>query len=131
MTRRRGLLLAAGALALLLVWLAWEFRPLRFVESPPPLPAGYRAEKAAWLGVTWAMDPHTNAEIEALAHDLQAHGVTYIFPYVSYLKSGNVFNPTFDHAASFVARFRLPRRRSQSWVGSGCRYRSPCGESPA
>ena len=46
---------------------------------------------AAWLGVEWSMEPHTTAEIEALAADLQQRQIDTIFVYVSYLKPTGSF----------------------------------------
>jgi hypothetical protein len=98
------------------IWTAWQFTP------PPPspsLPSNYRADKAVWLGVTWVMDAHTDEEIVALARDLKSHSIDYVFAYVSYLKPGDVFNPTFEHARDFVRRFReeAPQITLLAWIG--------------
>ena len=46
---------------------------------------------AAWLGVTWSMDPHDPQQILTLAHELKSHGVRDLYVYVSYLKADDTF----------------------------------------
>jgi hypothetical protein len=78
-----------------------------------------QGHNAAWLGVEWSMEPHTNAEIEALAADLQQHQINTIFVYVSYLKPAGEFNPTYDYAREFVTAFKqvAPHIEVQGWLG--------------
>lgn len=77
------------------------------------------ARRAVWVGVEWAMEPHTDAEVAALADDLRAHGVTDAYFYVSYLRDDDVFNPTYDEAAAFTGRFHTlaPEITAWAWVG--------------
>ena len=65
------------------------------------------------------MEAHTITEIETLAQHLREHHITYIFPYVSYLKPEGFFNPTFDHAADFVAQMKsaAPEIQILGWIG--------------
>ncbi len=123
--KRRLILFTLGVAAL--IWTAWQFMP---PPAPPGLPAGYHAHKAAWLGVTWSMDAHSAAEIEALARDLQQHHISTIFVYVSYLRPGDVFNPTFDHARQFVdiMRFAAPDMTLLGWVGVPVQITHPDGK---
>jgi hypothetical protein len=65
------------------------------------------------------MEPHTTAEVAALASDLQQRQIDTIFVYVSYLKPAGIFNPTYDHARDFVATFKqaAPQIEVQGWLG--------------
>lgn len=67
-------------------------------------PDGYyhRDENAVWLGVEWVNDPHTVKEIEALADELQAQRIRYVFVFTSYVKQNGEFNTTYAHSATFV-----------------------------
>ncbi len=78
-----------------------------------------RGHNAAWLGVEWSMEPHTTAEVEALAADLQQRQIDTVFVYVSYLKPAGLFNSTYDHARDFVMAFKqaAPQIEVQGWVG--------------
>ncbi len=78
-----------------------------------------RGHNAAWLGVEWSMEPHTAAEVAALAEDLQRRQIDTIFVYVSYLKPTGLFNPTYDHAREFVTTLKqaAPQIEVQAWLG--------------
>jgi hypothetical protein len=78
-----------------------------------------RGHNAAWLGVEWSMEPHTAAEVAALAEDLQRRQIDTIFVYVSYLKPTGLFNPTYDHAREFVTLLKqvAPQINVQAWLG--------------
>jgi hypothetical protein len=121
----RKILLIIGIV--IFAWVAWQFLP---PPAPPNLPPNYTADKAVWLEITWAMDSHTDTEIEALARSLQAHKVRYVFAYVSYLKADDTFNPTFDHAARFVEQIRLyaPEIVLLAWVGVPIQITRPDGQ---
>ena len=78
-----------------------------------------RGQNAAWLSVDWSKDAHTTDEIRALADEMMRYQVQTIFVYVSYLKPGAYFNPTFDHAAEFVRAYKVLRPDStvEAWIG--------------
>ena len=78
-----------------------------------------RGQNAAWLSVDWSKDAHTPEEIRALADEMDHHQVQTIFVYVSYLKPGGYFNPTYDHAAEFVRAFKAaqPDATVEAWIG--------------
>jgi hypothetical protein len=94
---------------------------LLYMFWPAPLPDMLPRETklAVWIGVTWSMDVHTEAEIIELAESLQAQQVNDVYVYVSYLRPDDTFNATFDHAADFTRRFRAAASdiRLYAWVG--------------
>jgi hypothetical protein len=125
--RKRRLLLFVGGFALILaLWLVWQYRP---ADALPDLPPDTALERAAWMGVEWSMDVHSDAEIAALAAELQAHGIDYAFVYVSYLKPGDFFNPTFNQADEFTARIHelAPDVMLLAWVGVPIQVTQPDG----
>lgn len=71
------------------------------------------------MDITWSMDAHSDAEIEALAENLRAHEINTVFAYVSYLKAGDFFNPTFDHAKYFTQQMNAvaPEITLLAWIG--------------
>ncbi len=113
--------------AVVLFWIFWQFSP---PPLPPDLPEDYQAARAVWLGVTWVMDFHTDDEIQALAANLQAHHVRYVFAYISYLKPDATFNPTFEHAATFANRFHAaaPEIMLLGWLGVPTQITTPEGK---
>jgi hypothetical protein len=116
------------SIMVLLVWLTWSFLP---PPTPPPFPGNYRAQKAVWMDITWSMDAHTEGEIQALAEKLQAHRITYVFAYTSYLKADDVFNPTFEHAKTFTAKMHdfAPEIKLLAWVGVPINLTTTTGET--
>ncbi len=78
-----------------------------------------RGRNASWVSVDWSKDAHTPEEIRALADEMDRHQVQTIFVYVSYLKPGGYFNPTYDHAAEFVRAFKAaqPGATVEAWIG--------------
>lgn len=103
-------------LGLCALWIAWQYR---LPPVPPTVPIDYQAERAIWMDITWAMDAHTDEEIMALSESLKSNHIDYIFPYVSYLKSGDFFNTTYDHAQNFVAKIHefAPSVQVLAWIG--------------
>ncbi len=93
-----------------------QFAPL---PDPPPLPQGYRGDRAVWMGVNWSMAATDDATMAALADDLTRRGIDYAFVYVSYLRADGTFNPTYAYAAEFVSRLRLsaPDITLLAWIG--------------
>ena len=53
----------------------------------------------------------------------------YIFPYTTYLRSDGTFNPTYEHAAEFVAAFRQFNAEALllAWVGIPLKSDGPFG----
>jgi len=82
------------------------------------------------MGVTWSMDVYDSASIAQLADDLQRQNVDDIYVYVSYLKAGDFFNPTYDHASVFVEALRefAPDLRIMAWVGVPITITQPDGQ---
>lgn len=108
------------------IWVGWQFLP---PPQAPILPETYRAQKAVWLDITWAMDGHSDAEIQALADRLQSHHITTVFAYTSYLKPGDFFNPTFEHVQHFVEQMHAnaPDIKVLAWVGVPVHVTTPDG----
>lgn len=120
---------SAILLTLGFIVLQWVFAQFRPPPVPPDLPEYYQALRAAWVGVTWVMDSHTDDEIQALAANLQAHHARYVFAYISYLKPDDTFNPTFEHAATFARRFHAiaPGVMLLGWLGIPTQATTPGG----
>ncbi len=81
------------------------------------------------MGVTWSMDEYSSEDITQLATTLQSQHVDDVYIYVSYLKAGDFFNPTFDHAQDFVTTFKqtAPDIRVLAWVGIPVSITQPDG----
>jgi hypothetical protein len=125
--RKWRIRLILGFLAVLVAWLIWQFLP---PPSSPALPETYHSQKAVWLGITWVMDSHSDVEIQALAQNLHAHKISTIFAYLSYLKPGDFFNPTFDHAQNFTQKMHTiaPDIMLLAWVGVPIHVTTPDGQ---
>jgi hypothetical protein len=121
MKRRSILLLLIIGLISFLIYEFWA--------APPLQPLSQQIKVAVWMSIEWSMDSHTDAEIQALADELQANSVDYALVYVSYLKAGNVFNPTYDHAAEFTHRMKTfaPDITLLAWVGVPIGINQPDG----
>ena len=111
MKLRIGLMIVISGLVAFLVY--------QFFLAPPIEPLAQETKIAVWMGIEWSMEAKTDVQIESLANDLKAHGVDYTFVYVSYLRSGDSFNPTYDHAAEFTRRMKAiaPEISLLAWVG--------------
>lgn len=85
----------------------------------PAIPQSVSLTRGAWVGIEWAMEAHTDAEIAAFAAELVTHQIHDAYLYVSYLRPDDVFNPTYDHASAFTRRIRqhAPDIRLWAWVG--------------
>jgi hypothetical protein len=99
------------AIVLLRVW-AW-------VPAAPPAGACALPRNAAWIGVEWTSEPVDPAAVSTLAHDAAAHHLATLYAYTTYLKADATFNPTFDHAATFVATYKTanPGTDLLAWIG--------------
>lgn len=93
------------------------------------MPSGYQARRAVWLEIDWVMNPHSDAEIAALVEHLQTQRINDVFAYLTYLKSGDVFNPTFDYAETFTQHFRdhSSDMRLLAWIGVPVTMTAPDG----
>ena len=58
---------------------------------------------AAWLGVEWVNEPHSDAELVGLARDLNRREIRYIFVFASYRRFDAVLGATYAHADAFCA----------------------------
>jgi len=78
-----------------------------------------RGQNAAWLSVSWVNEPHDAQEIRALAEDLARRQVRYAYVYASYRKPAGYFNPSYDHAATFVSTLKAACQELsvQAWIG--------------
>ncbi len=78
-----------------------------------------KRQNAIWLGVEWANEAHTSAEITALAADLKRRQIVHVYAYASYLRANGVFNQSYAHAADFIreAKAAHPGLRIQAWIG--------------
>jgi len=95
-----------------------------------PLIADSNLRIAVWMGVTWSMDDYSTEEINELATTLTSQNVDDVYVYVSYLKAGDFFNPTYDHAEQFVAILKqtAPDIRVLAWIGVPISITQPDGE---
>lgn len=116
-------------LLLIVAVLAAAFLLYNFWPAPSPLPLPRDIRLALWMSVTWSMEAHSDAEIATLAAHLQEQRVDYAYVYVSYLRAGDVFNPTYEHAAAFTRRLRAaaPDITLFAWVGVPVSIRQPDG----
>ena len=98
------------------------------LNTNPSLPS-VNLKRAVWMGVTWSMDDYSAEEIAQLATTLQSQQVDDVYIYVSYLKAGDFFNPTYDHAEEFVAILKqtAPDIRVLAWVGVPISITQPDG----
>ncbi len=116
------LMIPAG---LLVVYLLWQFMPIEMERC-------FHHEDlrtAVWMGVTWSMDAHSADDLTDLAAELQGYQVKDAYIYVSYLRPGDMFNPTYDHAAYFLNQMRklAPPIRWLAWIGVPINITQPDG----
>jgi hypothetical protein len=115
--RRRGcwLLVVINLFGCALVARGCVFRP----ATDYPGSRFNRGTNAVWLGVEWVNEPHTPADIAALAHALQQRQMQTVFVYTSYLQTDGAFNQTFHHAIDFIAAFKraAPGITVLAWIG--------------
>ncbi|HLY28395.1 MAG TPA: glycosyl hydrolase family 18 protein, partial [Aggregatilineales bacterium] len=78
-----------------------------------------QGKNAAWIGVEWVNEAHDAQAIAALADDLAAKQIVYVFAYVSYLKPDGSFNQTFGHASDFIRSLKAdqPGLKVLAWIG--------------
>ena len=104
-------MLGLGAMVVLIVALIAVLIIVKLGAEPPG--------NAIWLGVTWARDEHTDAEIRLLAERLRENEIGYAYVYTTWLHEDGTFNPTYDHATEFLNTIRsaYPELRVLSWIG--------------
>lgn len=114
MTRRRIILMLITLF--IFIWIVYFFAP---IFQPTPKHKGDELRVAVWMGVTWSMDEHNAGRVEQLTNDLISQQVDDVYVYVSYLKPDDFFNPTYDHAKSFIQTLKTfaPDIRVMAWVG--------------
>lgn len=78
-----------------------------------------RGENAAWLGVEWVKDSHSQREIKVLADALKQQQIRYVFVFTSYLKPSGEFNSTYAHSTTFVRTLKVayPEVVILAWLG--------------
>lgn len=116
-SRNYRLWLLIGLLAFLVLVLTAQFSPP--LTIPPAISSDILLDRAAWVGVEWVMEPHTDEEIRDFASGLQRDKIQYAFLYTSYLTSDGTFNETFDYAEYFVSLLReaAPEILLLAWIG--------------
>ena len=98
--------------------------------SPEVSDANCRLSKnGAWISVDWTSKPVDESAVRKLAEDAAARRIRYIFPYATYLRPDGTFNPTYEHAAEFVATFRHFNDQALllAWIGIPLKSDSPLG----
>lgn len=97
--------------------------------NPSPSLNHAKLRTAVWMDVTWSMDEYASDEITQLANTLQSQNVDDVYVYVSYLKAGDFFNPTYDFAKDFVATLKqsAPDIRILAWIGIPISITQPDG----
>jgi hypothetical protein len=91
------------------------------LRPSPTLPGAdfNQGTNAAWLGVEWVNTARSQGEIESLVGDLSLHQIRYIFVYATYLRADGEFNPTYEHATSFLHQVKATSTdlHVQAWIG--------------
>ena len=123
MSKFRVLILAI--ILLLMSVIAYLFFP----SSIPVNLIDEELQTAVWMGVTWSMDEHDSDEIMQLAQTLKSQQVDDVYVYVSYLKAGDFFNPTYDHAGEFGTTLKqnVSDMRVLAWIGVPISITQPDG----
>jgi len=114
---KRPLRFGPGARIVLLaivVIIAWAWIPQ---GTPRADCAG--TSYAAWSDVSWNAQPVERVSVAHMASGARARRLTYLYPYLSYLRKDGTFSPSYDHADAFVAEFRRADSRTKllAWVG--------------
>ncbi|MBK7975387.1 MAG: hypothetical protein IPK07_19585 [Deltaproteobacteria bacterium] len=122
MTRGRSTAPARAWIGLAIVvglaGVAWAF--VSWALPPPVVPAAAgvsfdRRDNALWLGRRWIHEEPSDAELDALAGRLAAHGISTVYPFLGPMNPrgwpgwrdrGVIRTFTHARAASFRARFR-------------------------
>src|SRR5690349_10730107 len=65
-----------------------------------------QGKNAVWLGIEWVNELHSITEIQQLATHLKQHQIVYVYVYVSYLRTSNLFGTTYDYAGDFISTLK-------------------------
>ncbi len=106
----------------LVVGLGSGYLDHRLTVTRTSFPASHfnHGQNAVWLEHTWAGDYHTAAEYDALAAQLRAEQITYVFAHVGPLSSDGTSAPNLAELAPLMAselHARLPGLKILAWVG--------------
>lgn len=117
----RRVLLAAGLLALLAVGAAgfawWHLAATVTSYAPAHFNQG---TNAVWLEHSWSGEPHTPAQYDQLAAQLQREQIRYVFAHVGPLQSDGVIQTSLAPYADKLAvalHARVPGIRVLAWIG--------------
>ena len=113
--KRRWLVVGIASILIVVVLRGCVFRP----ATDYPGSVFNQGTNAVWLGVEWVDEAHTPDEIAVLVDDLQRRQIRYVFVYTSFLRDDGAFNPSYDHAAEFVAAIRAMDAEIMvlAWIG--------------
>lgn len=117
--RRLGQILVI-VLALIVMLVAFAGWRLNATVTAYPGSHFNSGRNAVWLEHTWAGDPHTGAEFDALAARLAREQITYVYAHVGPMESdGSIPDNRAPYAAALVQalRTRLPQVRVLAWIG--------------
>jgi len=94
----------------------------RFFHTVTDYPGSYfnQGKNGVWLEHTWAGDPHTSAEYDALAAQLEREQIHYVYAHVGPLQSdGTIPDSTAPHAADLATALheRIPGIQVLAWIG--------------
>lgn len=79
-----------------------------------------QGKNAVWLEHTWAGDPHSGADFDALAAQLKREQIRYVYAHVGPMESdGSIPNDRAMYAAMLTEQLhaRLPDVRVLAWIG--------------
>lgn len=76
-------------------------------------------QNAAWISVNWAAEPTEETALKQLNESVQSRQISYLYPYITYLKADGSFNQTYTYAKTFVTQYRQynPNTKFLAWVG--------------
>jgi len=110
---RAGLAVVAGLAGLAWAFVSWALPP-RLVPAPVGVSFD-RRDNALWLGRRWLHEEPSDAEVDALAARLAAHGISTVYPFLGPMNArgwpgwrdrGVIRTFTHERARSFRERLR-------------------------
>ena len=122
--KRKLVILLSSLVLLSMMVLLWQFTAVVSITK--------RADDtrlAVWMSVSWSMEAHTDEQVQSLSDELTALSVDDAYVYVSYLRSGDTFNPTYDYANDFLNAMRELDSdvRWFAWIGVPISIHQPDG----